>query len=591
VNPETIIETALNDVFRYLKDANVDFSFSFNHDYKVNIDVLKTSRIFVNIIINGIQAMENKGTMWFRTSQSAKGNIQFTIGNSNSYIPPENIKKLFDSFFTSEKKGGTGLGLAIAMKVVESHGGEIWCSSSRDRGTEFHFTLPSLDLKADYDGELPKSAAEIRDVDTVASVAMVSDRNLLESENLFEQEIIRSKQSNDEPISILLVDDERLYLTVLRNQITSNADLGKHFSIREATSGEAAIDIATETTFDIIVMDVDMGKGNLNGFETVEKIRENSSTSTICIHSNRGGSQFHKKAIDSGADMFIGKTMPREHFLRMIYSTLGDPDELFDRQKEVTDSLRPVEVEKDKRNLILVEDNKVMRAVWERLCPKGNLRTFNDPEIFLSEYMTDADSFTGIHAIIIDNDFGKHSNKSGFDLARIIKRMSIGCSLVLSSSSDFSEDDYKDLFDLNVPKNPKEGIDAVYRFLDERHKSSDSPLESQEAPPEKLSHDALNSLISLDILATELKDSKFTEGTRLQIIEYADKLKSTTNNPAVDAIKGMVMEAPESLAAFIISLRCELKHGKISKRKPPENSSSEQFLLPEKSKSLQGNVR
>jgi len=66
------------------------------------------------------------------------------IADNGSGISPENLHKIFETFFTTKPRGiGTGLGLAIAYQiVVEKHQGKISCESELDRGTEFTITLP-----------------------------------------------------------------------------------------------------------------------------------------------------------------------------------------------------------------------------------------------------------------------------------------------------------------------------------------------------------------------------------------------------------------------------------------------------------------
>ncbi len=94
--------------------------------------------------------------------------MELRLANSGSYIPPESLEKLFDSFFTSGKKGGTGLGLAIAKKIVELHGGKIYCVSEKSEifptgMVEFVFTLPLSQTVAPPRAEaLPTSSKEIQ---------------------------------------------------------------------------------------------------------------------------------------------------------------------------------------------------------------------------------------------------------------------------------------------------------------------------------------------------------------------------------------------------------------------------------------------
>ena len=143
---------------------------------------------------------------------------------------------------------------------------------------------------------------------------------VIENDGVYETAIIEEYRKSNTPITILLVDDEHLYLTVLRNQITSKSELARGLTIDSAMSGEEAITLSSQKKYDLIIMDLDMGKNKLNGFETTKILRSGGSKSMICIHSNRTGTQSYREAMDSGAGYFIGKTMPREHFLKLIFS-------------------------------------------------------------------------------------------------------------------------------------------------------------------------------------------------------------------------------------------------------------------------------
>ena len=317
VSPEALISEALADVFRYEMKANIAFSYRLLCRDRLNIDLLKTLRVFSNIISNGAQAMSYRGEIWVETRDRGDGFTEFTIGNSGSFIPADQVDHLFDAFFTSGKKGGTGLGLAIAKKIVVGQGGKIWCRSSKVKGTEFCFTLPSLPLASSFDGFLPTCSSDLREECTPT----YSDTSQLDGTADLERRVI-AEMAGRGPISILIVDDESFYLTLLRDQLGSNSMISSNIIIIEAMSGEDAISLVGHQSFDIIVIDVDMGNENIDGFEAVRELRRIGSKASICIHSNRGGPRYHKMAIDSGADTFIAKTMPREHFLGLIHEVL-----------------------------------------------------------------------------------------------------------------------------------------------------------------------------------------------------------------------------------------------------------------------------
>lgn len=83
---------------------------------------------------------------------SSQGKLLFTVQNTGSPIPEEELPHLFERFYRSEKsrgrkEGGYGLGLSIAFAIVQAHGGRITVTSTESQGTAFCVTLPLLPLK------------------------------------------------------------------------------------------------------------------------------------------------------------------------------------------------------------------------------------------------------------------------------------------------------------------------------------------------------------------------------------------------------------------------------------------------------------
>ena len=457
VNPETLVENAVNDSLRYIEKAQINLSYDFHHDRKLSVDILKAARVFSNIVSNGAQAMNYRGDMWFKTQMSNNGFIHFTIGNSHSYIPAENIERLFDAFLTSGKKGGTGLGLAIVKKLVSDHGGDIWCTSTKGKGTEFHFTLPLSDTKSDYIGELPTCSEAIRSSMKNSAVSF-SGKTKDANEVILEKAIIKELQTRNRSISVLVVDDEKLYTTVLKNQLTRNDLLASHISICEASSGEDALILAIQRKFDIIILDVEMGKNKLSGFDTALKMRKMGEDATICIHSNRGGSEYYKEAMDKGADLFISKTMPREHFLRMIYGVFGDPHKLLSSgtHKTATDAIPKV---------VVVEDNKIFRRAWKQLSQDIEVSTYDCPDSLLAELDSDPGVLDNAQAVVIDNNYGDLSDMTGFDLAKSLMDKGIHITKAVATGEHLSSKDIDGVFDLIIPKSPADGIKELYKHL------------------------------------------------------------------------------------------------------------------------------
>ena len=107
----------------------------------VNADEGQLRAAFLNLLRNSREAMPGGGTVTVRTRRADDGAVEVEVGDTGPGIAPEDLRRIFEPFF-STKSGGTGLGLAFASQVVEEHGGSIGCESEPGRGTVFRVRLP-----------------------------------------------------------------------------------------------------------------------------------------------------------------------------------------------------------------------------------------------------------------------------------------------------------------------------------------------------------------------------------------------------------------------------------------------------------------
>ena len=109
---------------------------------KLMIDHHKMGQVVMNIMLNSIQAIKDKGKISVKTFHE-DGWCCIDITDNGTGIPPHILPKIFDPFFTTKDVGkGTGLGLAVSLGIVEKHAGRIDVKTQEGKGTTFIIRLP-----------------------------------------------------------------------------------------------------------------------------------------------------------------------------------------------------------------------------------------------------------------------------------------------------------------------------------------------------------------------------------------------------------------------------------------------------------------
>jgi len=146
------VHEGINSTLVLLKNSlpyNISIVKEFNANGKIDCYPGKLNQVFMNIINNGVQAIQAKSpmndneTIVISTKDTNDGRILISIKDSGIGMT-ENVKqKIFEPFFTTKAVGeGTGLGMAIVFKIIEKHYGRIDIVSSPGNGAEFILSLP-----------------------------------------------------------------------------------------------------------------------------------------------------------------------------------------------------------------------------------------------------------------------------------------------------------------------------------------------------------------------------------------------------------------------------------------------------------------
>lgn len=231
-----------------LRGSNVRANLSIPRDlWSVDIDPGQINQVINNLLINAIQAMPRGGTIFVEAENcliEAESVIPLTPGkhvririkDQGVGIPPDNIEKIFDPYFTT-KTTGSGLGLATAYSIIQKHNGLITVGSEVGVGTVFSIYLPAVPGPAAAIS-LPQNGGPIRNC----------------------------------PGRILVMDDEEVIRELAFELLSSMG-----YDVCLVKDGAEAIDMCRQAglsgqPFDAVIMDLTI-PGGMGGKETVEHLR------------------------------------------------------------------------------------------------------------------------------------------------------------------------------------------------------------------------------------------------------------------------------------------------------------------------------
>lgn len=147
---EELVDTTINEFQQIAKHKSVNVKYHKPERSlpKVKMDSLKLKMVIENLIDNAIKYTAPGGQVevLFKYYRNI---IEFVVMDNGVGIPKDQAAQLFSKFFRAKnvikmQTDGTGLGLFIAKKIIEKHGGIIWAESEEGKGTQMHFTLPTL---------------------------------------------------------------------------------------------------------------------------------------------------------------------------------------------------------------------------------------------------------------------------------------------------------------------------------------------------------------------------------------------------------------------------------------------------------------
>jgi PAS domain S-box-containing protein len=141
------VNRIVHEMFTLLKGEADRYSVAMRTELAAELPVIvadpvQLQQVFMNLMLNAIEAMKDAGGELTVKSQLQDGQLQFSVSDTGPGLPAGNVDQIFSAFFTTKSKG-SGMGLAISRSIVESHGGRLWATAHNGHGAAFHFTLPA----------------------------------------------------------------------------------------------------------------------------------------------------------------------------------------------------------------------------------------------------------------------------------------------------------------------------------------------------------------------------------------------------------------------------------------------------------------
>jgi len=251
-------------------------------------------RTVTNLVSNAVDAMYDIGQLTIRTENcyvdavtGEQGRVptgeyvKLTVADTGGGIPKDHVTEIFEPFFTTkttDRKRGSGLGLSVVHAVVEDHNGYIDFTSEEGRGTSFFVYFP---------------------VTREHEVSFTTD-----------QQVIGGAEK------ILVIDDAAMQLEVVTTLL---AKLG--YQANTAKGGEEAIEVAKETSPDLLIVDMIMPDG-IDGAETYRRILESNPHQKAIIVSGFAESARVQEAIRLGAGAFVRKPLTFMSIARAVRTEL-----------------------------------------------------------------------------------------------------------------------------------------------------------------------------------------------------------------------------------------------------------------------------
>jgi signal transduction histidine kinase/ActR/RegA family two-component response regulator len=243
----------------------------------VDGNISELRELFMNFILNAVDAIEVEGVITVGTDESDEG-VLVTITDNGHGMSPEVQRKLFDPFFTTKGSGGVGLGMSIAYGTIQRHGGDVEVSSTEGSGTTFTISFPFSTRRGDDDTDLGGLFAGAG--------------------------------------RILVVDDEEDVRELVKDILIEGG-----YEVETASGGAEALDMIGENNYELVI--TDLGMPGVGGWDVARGCRDISPETAVALLTGWGATVDSADTSDLGIERVLKKPFEMLELLAAVQEILG----------------------------------------------------------------------------------------------------------------------------------------------------------------------------------------------------------------------------------------------------------------------------
>lgn len=347
---ETNISEFIYNIFMFFnyeaQKRKIEYLFKTEFDQSIFIDQEFVESITFNLLSNAFKYTPDNKNITVTIFPDCNW-LKISFADTGKGISNEQIKLIFDRFYSTTKRNSAGIGLSFSKKLIELHKGDILVKSELGKGSTFTLCLPLNDV---YSEEEKAS---------IANKEYLFDWKKIDQsfQNMISTDLDKLKsQFEKEELIALIVDDNFEVRQFIRELLENN------FKVIEASNGKEAFDIACETLPDIIISDIMMP--GMDGLEFCETLKNDERTDHIPIILTTVLSSQNDRieGLSKGADSYIPKPIDPDHLLIRVTKLVEKQLKLKEKfnlsnytqkvaEKEKNENIHPL-VEKA-RNIVL----------------------------------------------------------------------------------------------------------------------------------------------------------------------------------------------------------------------------------------------